>query len=130
MTIEQPVFGPINQEAPAVVVDAQLRWIQPPNGDRVELQRRPVLRRIVSRLVSARRNTPGKALPTRTLIEAGWPGDRSKPRALENRLWVALSTLRKLGLNETILRNESGYFIPTALAITETGHHISSRGAA
>ena len=41
----------------------------------------------------------------------GWPGERVAIGA-QNRVYVALSTLRKLGLRRVIERSRSGYLIP------------------
>ncbi|MEM6927607.1 MAG: hypothetical protein AAF602_11800 [Myxococcota bacterium] len=91
--------------------------MQVDDGERLTLERRPVSRRLVEALIRARRDDPGAPLPTRALVEAGWPGDRSSPRALENRLWVALSKLRRGGLEGVLVRNGNGYLISPRVAL-------------
>ncbi|MEN0068108.1 MAG: hypothetical protein AAGA48_38645, partial [Myxococcota bacterium] len=55
---------------------------------------------------------PGASVPSATLLDAAWPNDRSARRALENRLWVALSKMRRAGLDPVIERTSGGYRIP------------------
>ncbi|MCA9627343.1 MAG: tetratricopeptide repeat protein [Myxococcales bacterium] len=82
-----------------------------PGDQQVDLSARQPLRRIVLALIEARFTQPGVSLTQDQLIEAGWPGERMTPFAAQNRLKVALSTLRKLGLRELLLRDEQGYHL-------------------
>jgi hypothetical protein len=45
------------------------------------------------------------------LLARGWPGERMTPSAGANRMKVALSTLRTLGLRDILQRNEQGYLL-------------------
>lgn len=105
--------------------DAKLRWLAV-GRTHVDLRRRPVLRRVVSRLVRGRIDEPSIPVPALTLIESTWPGDRSKRHALDNRLWVALSTLRKLGLSDLIVREGDGYLIPEFVELVVEGEDRQS----
>jgi hypothetical protein len=51
------------------------------------------------------------------LLEAGWPGERVLPDAGANRVYVALATLRKMGLKEVLKSNDSGYFLDPAVPV-------------
>ncbi len=51
------------------------------------------------------------------LFKAGWPGQRISGPAATHRVHVALSTLRKLGLGETIHRNDDGYALTDKLVV-------------
>lgn len=82
-----------------------------PGSEQVDLSARQPLRRIVIALIEQRLTQPGASLSQDQLIEAGWPGERMTPFAAQNRLKVALSTLRKLGLRELLLRDELGYHL-------------------
>ncbi|MCB9543713.1 MAG: hypothetical protein H6703_14865 [Myxococcales bacterium] len=82
----------------------------PPGGATVELGNRPTLARLVAALIAARET--GRPLDNAALIEAGWPGERIGAAAAQNRLRVALSTLRKMGLDALLQRDAAG----TALA--------------
>jgi tetratricopeptide (TPR) repeat protein len=82
-----------------------------PDGTHVELGSRLVLWRLVSALVALREGAPGEPLAIEAAIEAGWPGERMTGDSANNRLKVALSTLRKLGLRELLVRHESGGYL-------------------
>ncbi len=92
-------------------VDDAARALTLPDGARVELASRLVLWRIVAALVAQREHSPGEPLPVEALIDAGWPGERMTGDSASNRLKVALSTLRKLGLRELLVRDESGGYL-------------------
>ncbi len=82
---------------------------QPP----VDLTRRAALRHIMTALVEAR----GKALSADELLALGWPGEKVVGDAGGNRVRVAISTLRRLGLASVLLTSDAGYFLdPRALA--------------
>src|SRR5690606_4524586 len=77
----------------------------------IELGARVPLKRILEALIETRVAKPNHPLEPDELIAAGWPGERMTPLAAQNRLKVALSTLRKLGLREVLQRRESGYLL-------------------
>lgn len=75
-----------------MVVDATGAWFQPPGGEKVSLAHRPLLRSLVRELV--KRGAPSRD----ALVDALWPDEPgSSRRSMQNRLSVALSTLRGLG---------------------------------
>jgi hypothetical protein len=89
-------------------------WLETPNGMRHSLGRRRPLRRLLLALARAHaRGAP--ALSVDELLEAGWPGERPLPEAGSNRVWVAISTLRKLGLGEMLQRWDGGYRLDPAV---------------
>jgi predicted ATPase/Tfp pilus assembly protein PilF len=88
-----------------------------PDGTELDLSRRDVLKRIVVTLARARVDRPNAALTVDTLIEEGWPGERVKYQSALNRLKVALSTLRKLGMKDLIVRREDGYLLDPSIAL-------------
>ncbi len=51
------------------------------------------------------------------LIQSAWPDERLIPKAARNRLHVALSTLRTLGLRELILSTAGGYMLDPAIPV-------------
>jgi predicted ATPase len=73
-----------------------------PDGDWVSLAHRPTLARFVAALLD------GHPHPPAALAAAVWPGERVVDAALRNRIQVAASTLRKLGL-EVVVRRDGGY---------------------
>ena len=92
---------------PALLIGQDARWLEGSMG-RFDLGRRLPLRRLLLRLVE-RRLDGGEGLSIDALLEAGWPGERPLGGAGRNRVHVALSELRKLGLRDVILRGTDGY---------------------
>lgn len=86
-----------------VEVDADGRWLRGAEG-RVDLESRPVLRRLVRAL--ARATGP---LDVDALFEAGWPGERVRAQSRGPRVYTAVWQLRRLGLGEHLARTEAGY---------------------
>ncbi|MCZ7679371.1 MAG: hypothetical protein M5U28_11660 [Sandaracinaceae bacterium] len=60
--------------------------VQAPDGARVDLGRRDVLKRIVRSLALARAERPGVAVPLEALVAEGWPGERMRWESALNRL--------------------------------------------
>lgn len=88
-------------------IDPALAWFQPPGGERVVFKKQVALRRILGAL--AELHGGGGALALDALREAGWPGERMRPEAAANRVHVALSQLRKLGLGELLQSTPDGW---------------------
>jgi predicted ATPase len=108
--------------ADALILGPAARSFRPPQGEWLDIRRRQTLRRILLRLVEERRVAPGIGVSVQALIEAAWPGERIKAEAASNRLYVALATLRKLGLKEQILSQDDGYLLePTLEVIWSSG---------
>lgn len=91
-------------------------WFRDRDGTRATIDRRPS-RRLLLALLHAHQKTPGSALTTDELLEAGWPGERPLREAGLNRIYVALSALRALGLRDLVQRDEQGYRLDPAIAI-------------
>lgn len=105
-------------------------WFQAPGGDRRDLSRRHALRRIVEALVERRLETPGDALTVDDLLEAGWPGEQVMPFAGRNRVHVALTTLRGLGLRGLIEATDEGYRLDPAVPVVRVGQGTRDRRTA
>jgi predicted ATPase len=80
-------------------------------GTEHSLTRYRTLRRLLLKLVDARLATPGAALGWDALLAAGWPGERIHVEAARNRVKVAISTLRGMGLRDAIQHDGTGYLI-------------------
>ena len=94
-------------------LDAGARSFRIGDQPAVDLTRRAALRHIVSALAEAR----GRALSAEALLAIGWPGEKVVGDAGGNRVRVAISTLRRLGLASVLLTSDAGYFLdPQALA--------------
>jgi len=52
------------------------------------------------------------------LLEKGWPGERVHPEAGADRVYMALSTLRKLGLREVLVSRDDGYLLDPRVPVT------------
>ncbi|MGE0791930.1 MAG: protein kinase [Sandaracinaceae bacterium] len=87
------------------------------DGAEVSLNTRASLWMVLERLAVARRDAPGTALDMDALFAAGWPGERALPRARNSRIYVAISTLRGLGLKAEILKRVDGYLIDPMIAV-------------
>lgn len=86
-------------------------WFRPPGAPRVSLLRRENLTRLLRALIEARHNQPGRPLTTDALFSAGWPGERIQAPSAAGRVYVALTSLRNLGLREFLVRSEGGYLL-------------------
>jgi tetratricopeptide (TPR) repeat protein len=78
-------------------------------GAWVDLARRRVLARVLSKLVDERLKSPGVAVPACALIAAGWPRERMSPASAANRLHVTLGALRGKGLRELLQHIHGGW---------------------
>lgn len=99
-----------------IEADPTGEWFRTPGGgETVSFARRKNLRRVFARLLDARFAEPGKPLTLPDLLEAGWPGEKVLPEAGANRVYVALATLRKMGLKDVLRSTDSGYFLDPAV---------------
>lgn len=84
---------------------------------RVELNSRASLRRVLAALVERRVNSPGVASSTHDLVEAGWPGEHISAEAAADRVYTAIGTLRKMGLDGVLVRRDGGYALAPEVAL-------------
>jgi hypothetical protein len=110
---------PADRPAPsALVVLEGGRGFRLPRAEAiVDISRRAPLRGILSLLATRRRDAPGEALAVDELIRAGWPGEKIQAEAALNRVHVALTTLRKLGLRDLLVTADGGYMLDPAVPI-------------
>lgn len=90
-----------------IELGVQTSWVAGADGVRHLLGQ--AHQRIVTALADLQRREPGAVLTIRELLEAGWPGERTIHEAGANRVYVALTQLRRMGLREIIERSEGGY---------------------
>jgi predicted ATPase len=95
----------------ALIVSGSGRWFQREGGERVSLQRRRALHLVVKALADTRGAHPGRALTVPELVEHGWPGEKVQAEAGADRVYMALSTLRKMGLRGVIISRDDGYLL-------------------
>lgn len=98
-------------ERPALWIAPDARGLQAPGEDEKDISRRHTLRRLVLAFAEARESRPGEGMSVDALIQAGWPDERILPHAAANRVYVAIATLRKLGLRDVLLSREDGYLL-------------------
>jgi hypothetical protein len=101
----------------ALVVNRQASWFRPPSGSPVDIRTRRPTRRILHALTEHRLNSPGTPLPADRVIAAGWPGEALLRHSARNRLWVAISELRKLGLGSVLVTTRGGYMLLPEVAV-------------
>lgn len=102
---------------PALLVGVGAAWFQTPDGEPQDLRRRKALRALLWGLVEHHRNAPGAGLGLDALLEIGWPGERVVPSAGANRVYVALTTLRNMGLRGILISRDDGYLLDPALPV-------------
>jgi hypothetical protein len=102
------------------LLDSSGLWFESPDGQRVGLDRRHTLARILAALIARWRDAPGQPIEAGVLLEAGWPAVRIHPDSASLRLRVAISTLRKLGLAPILAYDQGGYFIRSDVAVVIT----------
>jgi predicted ATPase len=103
--------GLADDAASELAVDRDGRWFRFSGGKDVSLVRHRVLARLLLALAEHRLRSPGAALSTFDLLAAGWPGQTIAPLAGANRVYVALTALRRLGLRTAIVRANDGYML-------------------
>ncbi|MGH1341026.1 MAG: FHA domain-containing protein [Nannocystales bacterium] len=93
------------------VADASGRWYTTPGGQRFDLERRKTLTRVFATMLAARRDEPGRALSVSDMLDRAWTDEKLLPRAGANRVYVAMTTLRKMGLRDLLVRTDTGYVL-------------------
>jgi hypothetical protein len=106
----------VKQERPAIVVAASGRWFRR-GAARVSLARRPALARILRALTGGAAGVVPSAVSLAELLAAGWPGERPLPSSGAQRVYTALTTLRKAGLDDVLLRVDDGYRLDPGVAV-------------
>ncbi len=96
------------------VLDGGKRLVLP-SGDEVDLANRHLLRRLFLRLCDAAEAST--SVSSNDLIEAGWPDEKATFDAAQSRLYSAIRNLRKLGLEDVLVTNESGYALAADLQL-------------
>lgn len=91
-------------------------WFSTTLTGRVELEQHPELVALLTALATESITTK-KHLDWRALFERAWPGEPPQPRAGASRVFVAISALRKLGLDRALVRHVDGYSLDAAVQV-------------
>jgi len=108
--MEPDVTTPIPKKG--LVVHRGGRWFCFNGRTPVDLTRKRTLRPMLLVLAKHREEQPGEAIDVDTLFEAVWQGERALPAARKNRIYVAIATLRKSGLDALTTRGDGYLFNP------------------
>jgi hypothetical protein len=115
--LEALVQQHLSRPPPEITIDSDLRYVTVPGSSRAALGKHRALRGILRALIDCHRHEPGRAVSVLELMQAGWPGESLIPEAGANRVYVALSSLRKLGLERFIERCDGGWRLLPSTAI-------------
>ncbi len=104
-----------------LLVGPEAAWFELTGEARVDLSTRKTLRSLLWRLVQTHRDAAGQATSLEAFQEIGWPGEQMSFHSGRQRVYVAVSTLRKLGLQAVLVSTEEGYLLPASLVIEIQG---------
>jgi tetratricopeptide (TPR) repeat protein len=104
------------QAARPLVLERSAAWFRPPDGERVDIETRAPLRKLLSTLADARLKRPGVPVAPGDLMREVWTDTRDVS-ALQNRLRVGIATLRKLGLAKVLFTRPAGYLLSPDVAL-------------
>ncbi|MGH7282877.1 MAG: tetratricopeptide repeat protein, partial [Polyangiaceae bacterium] len=90
-------------------------WFRRGGTERVDLTRRPKLRMLLEALLEKRLASPGDPAQAEWLMSRVWPQEKILPSAASSRLYVAVATLRKLGLHDVLVTRGDGYLLHPAV---------------
>jgi hypothetical protein len=111
-------FGIDRDKRDVLQIGPGTRWFRAPGGRAaVDLSRRHSLRLVLAELASHREIEPGVGLSAAHLFEVGWPGERIDDKSANNRVRVAIATLRKLGLRALLVGGRGGYRLSPTVAV-------------
>lgn len=107
---------PMQDTSDALVVSLDGRSFRVPGGEPVSLGRRKAPRLILLELVRRRREGEG-GLGVYDLMDVGWPGEILHPESGSNRVYVAITTLRNLGLRDILVHRDDGYLLDPQIPV-------------
>jgi len=111
---------PPDADQPTLQVTPDLSHLVVDGCHAVDLSTRIIIRRLLARLIHQHHISPGQPLTLQQLQQAGWPDERMMHKAARARIYVAVSTLRKLGLRQIIIKDSGGYCLDPHTLISKT----------
>ncbi|MDC3989051.1 ATP-binding protein [Polyangium jinanense] len=116
LRLRSPVPAP--RTAPPLLIARDGSWFRAPGSDAsIPLERRKALRGVLRALLRQREERPGEAATVAALVEAGWPGERILASAGTERVYAAVATLRRLGLQGVIQQKAGGYLLSPEIPV-------------
>lgn len=115
--VRESVRARLAQQAFVVASDGS--WFKPPGAEMISLAARPVLHALLRELLRGRLDSSAGAVSRDQLVRAIWPDERSSRGSMGNRLSVAISTLRTLGLR-AIVATPGGVGLDASVTIAST----------
>lgn len=101
--------------APRVDLGRDLSWVSVDGGPRHDLTRREPVRRVLRVLVEAH----GSVVPVERIVASAWPGETLVGSSGADRVYVAISALRKLDLRSALAREPSGYALRATVTLRD-----------
>ncbi len=92
-------------------------WFAIDDGTRVDLSRRPVLARVVCCLLEARLREPQRFVSADDLLAHAWGGEKMRRQSGQARVYTAIKTLRRIGLEAVLITREDGYALDPNVAL-------------
>lgn len=105
------------QKAQGLAVAVDGTWLQGADGVRRDIEARENLRRVLAFFATQQ---SGDRARWTDVFEAGWPGEKASAAAARNRVYVALSTLRKLGLGDGLDKAKEGYRLADDVQVVDS----------
>ena len=105
----------------ALVVGERPSVVCTPEGARIQLERDSVPHRLLSALVHARQQAPGRPAARVELLQSVWPNGPVDDLGI-NRLKVHVTKLRKMGFRHLIIFRDSGYLLDDAVPLLRVVH--------
>lgn len=104
-------------DAPTLAATRDAGELVLPHGTKLDLARRPQLRRVLLALLHQHVAAPGTTLSVDALLAEGWPGQRMLHASGLARVYMAVRRLRALGLEAVLLTRENGYCLDPELKV-------------
>lgn len=108
--------APVATDLPGLTIHRRGDWFRAA-GRTVDLTRRGPMRQILLGLVAHAAADRSEPLSLDEVYQLGWPGERIAPESVSNRVYAALSTLRRLGLGNMIATRRGGWLLDPSIPI-------------
>jgi hypothetical protein len=100
-----------------IVVGPSHGYLQRGELPRFDLVRRESLRYLFTALIELRVREPGAGFTQEALFAIGWPGQHIRSRSAAARVYTAVNTLRRAGLDGALVRRGHEYLIDPAVPV-------------